>query len=161
MIGGDDYQVVGVDLFEEGRQARIESTQRVCIAANITPVALTGSITAASRAYDADVDATITGRTLSGVLGTDDVSYVGGTAAFADKNVGNGKIVTATGLSLSGADAGNYTVNTSATTTAKGSNADMNRCERMGRRANTRTNVSRYIASGTTQKSGMAKSVVT
>ena len=46
------------------------------------------------------------------------VGYVGGTATFDDKNVGNGKTVTVTGLSLSGADAGNYTVNTTATTTA-------------------------------------------
>jgi hypothetical protein len=52
------------------------------------------------------------------VLGSDDVSYVGGSASFADKNVGTGKNVTATGLSLSGADAGNYTVNTTAGTTA-------------------------------------------
>ena len=43
---------------------------------------------------------------------------MGGTAAFSDKNVGTGKTVTATGLSLSGADAGNYTVNTTASTTA-------------------------------------------
>jgi hypothetical protein len=87
-------------------------------AADITPLAITGSITAASRVYDGDADATITGRTLSGVLGTDDVSLVGGAATFSDKNVGTGKTVTATGLSLSGADAGNYTVNTTATTTA-------------------------------------------
>src|SRR5262249_1064609 len=52
------------------------------------------------------------------VLGTDTVSLVGGTATFADKNVGSGKTVAAAGLSLSGADAGNYTVNSTATTTA-------------------------------------------
>ncbi len=44
--------------------------------------------------------------------------YVGGTATFADKNAGIGKTVTASGLSLSGADAANYTVNTTALTTA-------------------------------------------
>jgi hypothetical protein len=52
------------------------------------------------------------------VLGTDAVTYVGGTASFSDKNVGTGKPVTATGLSLTGADAANYTVNTAATTSA-------------------------------------------
>ena len=46
------------------------------------------------------------------------MTYVGGTAAFADKNAGAGKTVAATGLSLAGADAGNYVVNTTATTTA-------------------------------------------
>ena len=37
------------------------------------------------------------------------MSLTGGTAAFADKNVGTGKTVTVTGLTLSGTDAGNYT----------------------------------------------------
>ena len=79
---------------------------------------LTGSITAANKVYDGNTSATITSRTLTGVIGGDTVSYVGGTATFADKNVGTGKTVTGTGLGLAGADAGNYTVNTTATTTA-------------------------------------------
>ena len=41
-----------------------------------------------------------------------------GTANFVDKNVANGKTVNASGLSLSGTDAGNYTVNSTAATTA-------------------------------------------
>src|SRR5207244_4916041 len=57
-------------------------------------------------------------RSLSGVIAPDVVSYVGGTATFGDKNVGTGKTVTGTGLSLSGADAGNYSVNSTAITTA-------------------------------------------
>ena len=48
----------------------------------------------------------------------DTVSYSGGTATFSDKNVANGKTVTATGLALSGAAAGNYTVNSTALTLA-------------------------------------------
>lgn len=86
--------------------------------ANITPLSITGSITASNKIYDGTTAATIANRTLSGVLGTDAVNYVGGTATFGDKNVGSGKTVTATGLSLSGTDANNYTVNTSASTTA-------------------------------------------
>jgi hypothetical protein len=87
--------------------------------ASITPVTLTPAIAAASRTYDGTTAATITARTLAGALGSEDVSLVGGTASFADKNVGAGKAVTATGLSLSGADAGNYQLaSTSATTTA-------------------------------------------
>src|SRR5206468_840567 len=51
--------------------------------------------------------------------GADDVSLSGGTATFASKTVGTGKTVTATGLSLSGADAANYQLSsTTATTTA-------------------------------------------
>jgi MBG domain-containing protein/YDG domain-containing protein len=54
---------------------------------------------------------------LNGVVGTEDVTCSGGSATFADKNVGSW-LVTATGLGLSGVDAGNYTVNSSATDTA-------------------------------------------
>jgi hypothetical protein len=85
--------------------------------ARINPRAITGSITAADKVYDGTTDATITSRTLSGVLAGDLVSYVGGTATFAQKHVGTWT-VTATGLALGGAQAGNYTVNTTATTTA-------------------------------------------
>ena len=52
------------------------------------------------------------------MLAGDTVAYTGGSAAFDTKNVGNAKTVSATGLSLSGRDAGNYTVNSSATTVA-------------------------------------------
>jgi hypothetical protein len=76
--------------------------------ADITPAALIGNITASNKTYDGTTTATIATRTLSGVVGGDAVNLVGGTAAFSDKNAGTGKSVTATGLSLSGADAGNY-----------------------------------------------------
>jgi hypothetical protein len=86
--------------------------------ADITALAITGSITASNKTYDGNTSATIASRTLAGVLGTDAVSYTGGTATFANKTVGTGKTVSGTGLALSGADAGNYTVNSTATTTA-------------------------------------------
>src|SRR5205823_6597934 len=60
----------------------------------------------------------IASRSLTGVLVGDSVTYSGGTATFADKNVGTGKTVTATGLTLTGTDAANYSVNTTATTNA-------------------------------------------
>ncbi|MEY4081422.1 MAG: hypothetical protein RL430_1852, partial [Actinomycetota bacterium] len=44
------------------------------------------------------------------------VGYTG--SSFTDKNVGNAKTVTVSGISISGADAANYTQNTSTTTTA-------------------------------------------
>ena len=40
------------------------------------------------------------------------------TAAFADKNVGSGKTVSVGGIALTGADAANYTANTTATASA-------------------------------------------
>src|SRR5207245_613161 len=76
-------------------------------------------IIADNKVYDGTTAATILTRTLTGVIGTDDVSLTGGTATFADKNFGPGKTVTATGLSLTGTKAGNYQLSsTSATTTA-------------------------------------------
>src|SRR4029079_14073186 len=41
-----------------------------------------------------------------------------GSAAFNTKNVGTAKLVSVTGISISGTDAGNYTANTTASTTA-------------------------------------------
>src|SRR5207245_60496 len=87
--------------------------------ADITAATLTASITAGNKTYDGTTAATITSRTLSGVIGSDDINLIGGTATFANKNAGNGKTVRATGLSLSGTSAGNYQLaSTSATTTA-------------------------------------------
>jgi uncharacterized repeat protein (TIGR02543 family) len=81
----------------------------------ITAASLTPNITANSKVYDGNNSAAIATRSLTGVIGADDVSLIGGTASFADKNAGIGKAVAATGLSLSGAAAGNYAL---ATTTA-------------------------------------------
>ena len=86
---------------------------------SIAQKTVTGAITLNNKTYDATTAATIATRTLSGVTNSDVVSLIGGTATFADKIVGNGKSVTATGLSLSGTDAGNYALaSTSATNTA-------------------------------------------
>ncbi|CAB3648632.1 YDG domain-containing protein [Achromobacter pestifer] len=83
--------------------------------ANITPKAITGALTAAGKVYDGARDATTTG-TLSGTVLGDNIGIIG-TGLFSDKNVGNGKLVAVNGT-LSGADAGNYTLSTNTTTTA-------------------------------------------
>ncbi len=84
--------------------------------ADITKATLTaGSFSATNRAYDGTtaVAVTATPATLSGVLGTDgvsvDLSSVS-SGTVADKNVGTGKAVTVLGASLTGTDAGNYTL---------------------------------------------------
>jgi len=81
------------------------------LTANITakPVTISG-VTAASKAYDANAVATLSGGTLSGVITNDVVNIIEGTGAFADKNVGTTKAVTATGYALGGTDASNYTL---------------------------------------------------
>jgi hypothetical protein len=84
--------------------------------ANITAIALTASFTVKDKVYDGTDAAEILTRALgAGVLSGDDVTLTGGAATFADKNVGTGKTVTANGFTLTGADAGNYTVNSSGT----------------------------------------------
>ena len=88
--------------------------------ADITPASLTLSgLTARNKVYDATTVATITGTAVfSGVLGTDEVTLGGDASArFADKNVGTAKPVSVTGLTLAGADAGNYTLSDNAAAT--------------------------------------------
>jgi Ca2+-binding RTX toxin-like protein len=86
--------------------------------ASVSGRGITGVITAADRTYDGTTSASIVNRTLVGQVNGDDVRYTGGTATFATRDAALSKTVMATGLSLVGADAGNYTVNPSATTTA-------------------------------------------
>ena len=85
---------------------------------NITPARLTASIAIGNKAYDGTVTATTTSRSLAGIIGLDEVSLTGGTAAFVDKNVGTSKVVTVTGLNLIGADADNYMVDIAVTVSA-------------------------------------------
>jgi len=85
--------------------------------ANITPLAIIVGATANNKVYDGTTGATATVSS-SGVLGGDTVDFTAGSAAFGDKNVGNGKTVTVDGIAASGADAGNYTFNTDTTTSA-------------------------------------------
>src|SRR5207253_2446511 len=85
--------------------------------ASITPAGLTGSFTANDKIYDATPAATVKGKSLAGVLGSDDVILNVTNVVFANKNVGTDKAVTGD-LSLSGNDAGNYTVNGTDTTKA-------------------------------------------
>jgi autotransporter-associated beta strand protein len=84
----------------------------------VNQLALTGAITAGNKIYDATNVATITGRSLTGAVVGDVVTYSGGTATFSDQNAAPGKVVTETGLVLAGTDAGNYSVNSTALTSA-------------------------------------------
>jgi hypothetical protein len=92
----------------------------------IAQAVVTASITASNKIYDRTTAATIATRSLSGVVGSDDVILTGGTASFGDKTAANGKTVTATGLGLSGGAAANYALaSTSASTTANISKAPL------------------------------------
>lgn len=95
-IGGDDAG--NYNLVQPGE-----------VTANITPKALdiSGS-SVADKIYDATTSATVTAGTLTGIIGSDSVT-VSGSGSFADRHVGAGKDV-AVLYSLSGADAGNYSI---------------------------------------------------
>ena len=92
---------------------------------SVTPKALTMTITATDKVYDGSVNATIS-KSSADVISGDVVNLNNTTATFSDKNVArdaNGvidKTVTATGLTIDGTDANNYTLqNNTATATAK------------------------------------------
>lgn len=86
--------------------------------ANITALDITASLIATSKMYDATASATGTCSVVP-VSGDDLSCTVNGTTTFADKYIGNGKVVTATNIALLGVDMGNYALtSTSATGTA-------------------------------------------
>jgi filamentous hemagglutinin family protein len=85
--------------------------------ANITPLNIVVGATASDKVYDGNNSATATLGS-GGILGTDVVTFSGDPATFSDKNVANGKTVTVAGIVSGGTDAGNYTFNHVAQTTA-------------------------------------------
>ena len=83
-------------------------TANVTIKVNPKDVTITG-LSAGSKVYDGNTTANATGTAvINGKVGNDNVTVTAGTASFDNENVGTDKIVTFTGYSLSGADAGNY-----------------------------------------------------
>jgi len=96
----------------------LTSTTATATAA-ITALPLTATVTASDKVYDGNTTATIASYSVATKVGSDVVNATGGTATFDTKNVGSGKTVTVTGLTLTGADAANYSLtSTSATATA-------------------------------------------
>ncbi|OYU79721.1 MAG: hypothetical protein CFE23_12510 [Flavobacterium sp. BFFFF1] len=86
---------------------------------NLLPKALLLSgIVAESKTYDGTTNATFSGTpAIDGIIGTEDVIIDGtATVAFTDANAGANKILQINGLSLTGADAGNYTLDSSGIT---------------------------------------------
>jgi trimeric autotransporter adhesin len=82
------------------------------LTASISRAALTvAGLTATDKVYNADTDALVTGTAVATVLGSDSVTLTGTAAGlFSDKNVGVGKSVSLTGLSIDTAtgDGANY-----------------------------------------------------
>ena len=83
--------------------------------ADITPRTLNVTYAGVNKVYDGALTATVT--TNDDRLGSDALTIVR-SAAFGDKNAATGKTVSISGVSLTGTDAGNYTVATTGSTTA-------------------------------------------
>ena len=60
-----------------------------------------------NKVYDGNTNATLSSLTLPGVVRPDVVTLTNSAAGFASATVGTGKTVTALGLGLTGAQAGN------------------------------------------------------
>ena len=79
--------------------------------ASITPATVTVEVIGlVLKQYDAAVAAPLTAANLrpTGFVDGDNIGLNNPVATYDDKNVGMGKLVTVTGLALTGADAGNY-----------------------------------------------------
>lgn len=85
--------------------------------ADILRKALTATVVVDNKTYDGTTNAAGT-ITLGGTVAGDDVCTCGTVFAFETKDAGAGKVVTITGTSLAGADAGNYTLSVPATAVA-------------------------------------------
>ena len=112
--------------------------------ADVTPATISavGGITAASKVYDGTTAATLQSgvQSFTGLLGGDILSAVATSAVFSDKNAGAGKAVTISGLALSGADAGNYVLQTGILPGSMVSTGDISRATlAVGATAQTRT----------------------
>jgi len=104
------YFVTGTDA------ANYAIRQPTNLTANITPKSLTlTGLAATNKVYDGSTNVALTGGTLSGVIGSDDVQ-LSGTAAgsVVNANAGTNKAVSFTGLSLTGSEASNYILSSAA-----------------------------------------------
>jgi len=131
MIAGDELTVSSNGVFDnknvgEGKTVTLTNvlggadlgnytvTDQDTTTADITAKELTiTGVTASNKVYDATTDATVAGTaSLTGIVAGDVVSWddSGITGTFVNKNVGIEKAVLISGLSLSGADASNYSV---------------------------------------------------
>jgi hypothetical protein len=81
------------------------SSSTATATANITARTLAVNATGTSKVYDGTIGATVN---YSDDRIAGDVITIGGTAAFANKNVGTGKPISITSINVNGTDAGNY-----------------------------------------------------
>lgn len=83
----------------------------------ITPFALTVGAIGIDKTYNANTAAAVN-LSSAGIFSGDTVNFAAGTATFDTKNVGQNKPISVSGITASGAEAGNYTWNATANATA-------------------------------------------
>ncbi len=106
---GTGIAVTASDALSGAGAGNYTLTQPTGLSANITPAALTVNGTSVTnKVYDGTTAATLSGGTLSGVIGSDSVALTQA-GAFASANAGTGVAVTASDA-LNGSGAGNYTL---------------------------------------------------
>jgi len=79
----------------------------------VAPKALTvAGMTAADKVYDGNTTATLSGGSLSGLIGIETLAFSGQSGAFADANAGTAKAITVTGITLANGSglASNYSI---------------------------------------------------
>ena len=113
-VAGSPHQIFAVYI-PDSQSTYGGSTSATPASLTITPLTLTVTgIAAQNKIYDSTSTATIdiSSAVLSGVVNGDQVSLnpIGYTASFNNANVGAGKPITVTGLSLLGSGATNYVV---------------------------------------------------
>lgn len=116
---GKQVQVSGLTI--SGASSANYALTQPTTTANITAKELTVTgIIANNKTYDGNRNATLntSGATPVGIAGHDTVQLVttAATGTFADANAGSGKTVQVSGLTLTGTDAGNYTLTQPSTT---------------------------------------------
>ena len=136
VVTGDDVSTAGTTFTFSDKNAGIDKTVSVSgtvltgadagnyvvtvpssTLASIFAKELTASLSANDKTYDGTTSAT-GAITLNGIVAGDSVGTTGSTFAFLDKNAGVDKTVTVSGTTLTGADAGNYTLMIPASTIA-------------------------------------------
>ncbi|KAB0550135.1 filamentous hemagglutinin N-terminal domain-containing protein [Pseudomonas argentinensis] len=115
---GQDKSVTGSGIALTGEEADNYAfdTDAEIGKADIDRKLLTANADVADKTYDGTTTANLSNVSLVGIVGGDEgkVSTSGSTGAFSDKNAGQDKSVTGSGLALTGDEADNYAFDTSA-----------------------------------------------
>ncbi len=112
---GKNVYVVGIQVQGKDAGNYVANTSALS-SASITPKALTVLATGKNKVYDGSTTDLLT-LSSSGIVRGDNL-ILSGVGSFADTAVGTAKAVTVSGISASGGDAGNYSLNNSSASTS-------------------------------------------